>query len=116
MLTAGEQDLQPAAPTGQQFGGESLQRTSFLEGYLRILRAGEQYTTSVTSLAGKLQEILVDRRELGLLSIDLTLDLESLGVGSLEAPTEESGHAKTNRTFGLRRLPGGHITKKKNRT
>jgi hypothetical protein len=34
----------------------------------------------VTSLAGKLQEILVGRRELGLLSIDLTLDLESLGL------------------------------------
>ena len=67
----------------------------------------------MTSLAGKLQEILLDCRELGLLSIDLTLDLESLGVGSLGAPTEETDHAKTNRTFGLRRLPGGYMTVKK---
>jgi hypothetical protein len=77
------------------------------------LRAGEQYTASVTSLAGKLQEILGDRRELGLLSIDLTLDLGSLGVGSLEAPTEESDHAKTNPTFGLRRLSGGNMIQKR---
>ena len=67
----------------------------------------------MTSLAGKLQEILGDRRELGLLSIDLTLDLGSLGVGSLEAPTEESDHARTHRAFQLRRLPGGHMTKRK---